>query len=109
MLLVGCSQRPDTGDASAAADENPGEAYYTMGDFASVEKFDSHVHFKHYHTALVEQAQADNFRLLAVNVNSPSSPAVEVQQEIALQLIHDFPGRLYYATTFSIANWNDPD
>ena len=86
------------------------EAYYTAADFTSVKKYDVHVHVDTDQLAFLTQAGADNFRLLTINwddVNDP--PPMEEQQKWALQQIQAFPGRIAYATTFSIRNFNDPD
>jgi hypothetical protein len=112
LVINGCSQRSETtGDEKlSGAQVNSGaELYYTINDFAKVEKFDSHIHLRAHNTALVEKAAEDNFRLLNVNVNSPSSPPVEEQQKIALQFLEKFPDRVLFATTFSIDGWNKDD
>lgn len=79
-----------------------------MADFTTVEKYDTHVHVDTDKDAFLRQAQEDNFRLVTINwddVNDP--PPMEEQQKFALQQIKAFPGRIAYATTFSIRNFND--
>lgn len=51
----------------------------------------------------------DNFRLLTVNVASSSSPSIDKQQQVALQLVKSFPDNIFYAATFSVDNFNAPD
>jgi hypothetical protein len=75
-----------------------------------VSKIDAHVHINTEQTALIEQAIEDNFQLFNINwddVNDP--PPMEVQQEFALHQLKAFPGRVEYATTFSIRNFSDED
>lgn len=93
-----------------SAVEKPGAQYYTMADFKTVEKFDTHVHVDTDKDAFLKQAEEDNFRLVTINwddVNDP--PPMEEQQKFALQQISAFPNRIGYATTFSIRNFNNDD
>ncbi len=104
LFLSGCTPTKD----STQTENNSDQEYYTVDDFKSVEKTDSHVHNNTDQPALIEQAQEDNFRLLSINwddVNDP--PPMEVQQDFALRQIKAYPERLAYATTFSIRNFND--
>jgi predicted TIM-barrel fold metal-dependent hydrolase len=84
-------------------------SYYTMDDFKSVDKIIIHTHIKVYDTTFIKEAAASNFRLQTVNVNSPSSPPIEEQQDIAVRLVQEYPHWLSYATTFSVKNFNDED
>ena len=80
-----------------------------MDDFKSIKKYDAHVHVDTDQPAFLQQAIADNFRLLTINwddVNDP--PPMQKQQTLALQQIKAFPNHIAYATTFSIRNFNDP-
>ena len=86
-----------------------GEQYYTINDFTRVKKVDSHVHLtEDIDTAFINQAEADNFRLLTINVYSSPGDPIEDQQDFAINLINAHPGRLAYATTFSLKNYNEP-
>lgn len=90
------------------ADEKPDTAFYTMQDFDSVEKVDAHVHINATVPYFAEQAAADNFKLVTINlddVNEP--PPMEEQQKFALQQIKLSPGRVAYTTSFSIRHFND--
>ena len=81
-------------------------AYYTMADYNSVEKINTHVHIRMDDTTFLNLAAIDNFRVLNVSVNSPSAPSVEKQRDISVRLINSYPKRISYATTFSIQNWD---
>lgn len=83
--------------------------YYSVDNFKTIKKYDTHVHLNVYDSTFIKQAEADNFRLLAVNVNPAYYPPIREQQSIALRLIKTYPGRLAYATTFSVADWNSDD
>src|SRR4051812_10259960 len=94
-------------EASQTAPDSNGQSYYTEADFPSVKKFNSHVHINVFDSTFINQAIKDNFRFLTVNVNSPSMP-VEDQQQIALRLVKSFPENIFYATAFSVKNFNAP-
>lgn len=106
VLFQNCTHK----ETASAAKENPEAAFYTVDDFKSVEKFDTHIHLKDVaDTIFIKQAEEDNFFLITINVNSPSSPPVEEQQKLATQLVDAYPDHLAYATTFSIDNWHSDD
>ncbi len=110
VLLQSCGERkkPVQGnEAPEAAQNSNEESYYTEADFPLVKKFNSHVLINIFDSTFIKQAIADNFRLLTVNVNSPSMP-VEEQQKVALRLTKSFPENIFYATAFSVKNFNSP-
>jgi predicted TIM-barrel fold metal-dependent hydrolase len=84
------------------------EQYYSIADFKSVQKYDAHVHItKSIDTVFIKQAEADNFRLLNVNIYSTTGIPVEELQKLALQMEKQFPGRIAYACAFSLKNFNE--
>lgn len=97
-----CGQSTQTEAETSATD------FYTIEDFASVKKFDSHFHINIEDTTAIRQAKKDNFRLLTVNVETAYYPTVEAQEDIAVKLINEFPDQISYATTFSVKNWDSP-
>lgn len=110
VLFQNCTEKKKNvsdNSTSQTAGNGTGASYYTEADFPSVKKFNSHVHISNFDSTFIKQARADNFRLLTVNVNSPSKP-VEEQQHVALQLVKTFPGEIFYATAFSVKNFNSP-
>ncbi|WP_353196704.1 amidohydrolase family protein [Parapedobacter defluvii] len=102
-LLVACFWAFAIGVSAQEAESD--DQYYGIADFASVKKYDTHVHINKYDTAFVRQAEQDGFHLLTVNVNTPYYPALEVQQEVALELKHAFPEQVAYATAFDVTGW----
>ena len=94
FLLLGCS--------------DPEGKFYTLADFESVEKIDTHVHINTNHSALPEEAEKNSFRIITVNVGSPSYPHIREQQEIARNLKRQFPERVEYLTTIPMEDWNNP-
>ncbi|MEO8473282.1 MAG: amidohydrolase family protein [Chryseolinea sp.] len=82
--------------------------YYKDEDFASVKKVDTHMHLNTSNTAVSELAREDNFRLVTVNVDAPSNPSLEDQQQFALEQIAAFPNDVNYLTSFTLKDWGTP-
>jgi predicted TIM-barrel fold metal-dependent hydrolase len=79
--------------------------FYSAADFAGVRKFDAHVHANTSSAVFLEQARADNFELLSINVDYPDFPSLAAQEEAALNQAAVDPERFHFATTFSTADW----
>ena len=84
------------GSSVVAAEQPP----YSIGDFASVEKVDAHVHLHGPLPTFMSRAAADNFRLLTINVNYGDFPPLPQQRSDALALRQAHPDRVAFATTF---------
>ena len=89
---------------AAAAD--PG--FYTPEDFARVVKVDAHMHIHGPAEHLMAQAIADNFRILTIDVDYPDYPPIKTQERDAVSLRTRYPGRVAFATTFSVENFQSP-
>ena len=85
---------------------NSCNSYYTLDDYATVNKIDTHTHLMTTNTALSELAQEDNFRLLDVSVDYPRYPALAVQQKFALHQIEKFPRQIRFLTAFTLNHWD---
>jgi len=82
--------------------------YYTNDDFASAEKYDTHVHLNINETSLITQSREDNFKLITINVDVASEfPTIDEQQKVAIELSKAFPDVVNYSCTFSVKNFND--
>lgn len=90
---------------SASGTANSEISFYSVDDFATVLKYDTHVHLNVDDTTFLTQAKADNFRLLTVNVNPAYYPPVGEQRRIATKLVKAYPNNLAYATTFTVNDW----
>lgn len=101
VLLASCAP-------AARLPLNIGARPYTMADFATVRKFDAHVHANADSDAFVAQARTDNFELLTINVDYGDFPAVSRQAAVAEALLKRAPQTLHYATTFSMQGWGAP-
>lgn len=85
---------------------------YAAADFAGVRKIDAHVHVNVADDAFLDQAAADNFEILSINVDYPAFPSISDQAEVAHHYAEANPERFHYATTFSMqgfgqAGWAD--
>lgn len=95
FLMIGCS---------SAGTKKADEAFYTESDYTKVDKIDIHCHINTRRPDFMQQAIADNFRILTINVDAyPVS--IEKQQEMALHQCKVFPQQLHYLTTFSTEGW----
>lgn len=74
--------------------------FYKEGDFPSVPKADAHVHISTGNGYFEEQAKADNFILLTINVDAYDSSAIEKQYHAAVESVRKNPGKVFYASTF---------
>lgn len=112
--MAACTPTPSAETAVAA--DMPGEpagapsggdAPYAMADFATVRKFDAHVHANDADTSMLQQARADNFELLSINVDYPDFPSLQHQREITLAQAKADPARFHWAATFSMKGFGD--
>jgi hypothetical protein len=106
LLVSAFLQQCKPANTTASGIANPETGYYAIDDFTAVLKYDTHVHLNVDDTTFIHQARTDNFRLLTVNVTPAYYPPKEEQRSIATRLVKTCPGRLAYATTFSLANWD---
>lgn len=83
--------------------------FYTLEDYPRIKKIDTHVHLNSKNTALAELAKADNFHLLAVNVDVPSYPALKEQKAFALHQISLFKNEIDFLTAFTLTQWDSSD
>lgn len=88
--------------AALSACVTPGGGTYAVEDFASVRKIDAHVHVNVLDNAFLDQAAADNFEILSINVDYPAFPSISDQAEVAHHFAERNPERFHYATTFSM-------
>ena len=100
LLIPGCAGRPLGGSEAAT---------YTMEDFARVPKVDTHVHVNTLDPALVTQGREDRFQLVSINVDYSDFPTLELQADVAENFARKAPGQFFYATSFTMRGWGQPD
>lgn len=104
VLFQNCSQLDNTKTGKQSASDE----YYTMDDFKSVSKIDAHVHLQsEADTVFIKQADGDNFRLLTINVYKEGGKPIEEQQKFSVNTVKLYPGRVSWATAFSLKNFNN--
>jgi predicted TIM-barrel fold metal-dependent hydrolase len=83
------------------------KSFYNTDDFKSVPKIDSHVHVVSSDGVFEEQAAADNFILITLNVDSGDSAYVDIQQKFSAESAKKHPGKVFFGTTFyfDTAGW----
>jgi hypothetical protein len=99
MAICSCNE-PGTGKAQSE--------FYTAEDYFLVHKVDAHVHINTADTLLLSLARQNNFRIISLNVAAPGYPSLPEQQAFTVKHLHDFPGRLSYATSFSMEGFDAP-
>jgi len=85
--------------------KNSEEEYLTEADFETMEKIDIHCHVNTKRPAFMEQAVADNFRILTINTDAPIGVTIEEQRELAVFQREAFPNHLAFLTSFSMEGW----
>ena len=108
LLLAACQRVPAGIGAAQAGPPTVETPSYSMDDFARVRKFDAHVHANADDPAFLDQARADGFELLSINVDYPDFPAVAQQRAVVSRLMKADPERLHWATTFSMRGYGAP-
>lgn len=83
--------------------------YYTEADFLTMNKIDIHCHVFTRRPNFMEQAVADNFRILTIIVGASDQKYIDEQQEIANFQRLAFPGRIAYLTAFTMDGWENED
>ncbi len=93
-----------------SASSNAQSDYYTLDDYAKVDKIDTHIHITTNRDAFVEQAKKDNFKLLNIVVDLSKGPEfIEEQYEYGMDQKTRHPDDFEVATSFSIKGWDEPD
>ncbi len=81
----------------------------SLAEFAALPKIDVHVHINSSDPSLIEQAQADGFRLITLNVDYPDFPPLAGQRALARTLSAAHPQILAWVAAFEMRGWDDAD
>jgi predicted TIM-barrel fold metal-dependent hydrolase len=84
------------------------QEFYSTEDFARIRKVDAHTHLNTLDETLINQAIADNFELLTINVDYPDFPPVPQQYDVALALTEKHPDTIKFAASFTSEDWEAP-
>ncbi|HET6783050.1 MAG TPA: amidohydrolase family protein [Pseudoxanthomonas sp.] len=110
FFCLGAAFLPSAGAQAtkSAADKTDEPDAYSMADFGRVRKYDAHVHANSKNAAFLEQARADGFELMSINVDYPDFPSLALQHDAALALAKKDTARFHWATTFSMKGFGAP-
>ncbi|GAB2575381.1 amidohydrolase family protein [Spirosoma areae] len=79
--------------------------FYTQKDFRATKKIDAHMHIRTTSQAVSEQALADYFKMVTVNVGV--NPAfLDLQESISIYQVNAHPKQIHYLTAFTLDGWN---
>lgn len=81
--------------------------YYSEKDFRSVLKIDSHIHINSSDGVFEDQAAADNFLLITLNVDHSDSVNLRKQYDFAVASAQKHPGKVFFGPSFlfDTAGW----
>lgn len=81
--------------------------FYSSDDFGSILKIDTHIHINSDDGVFEDQAAADNFVLISLNVDHGDSANVRSQFDFAALSASTHPGKVFFGPTFlfDTANW----
>ena len=81
--------------------------FYFEDDFNSIPKVDAHVHINSDDGVFEEQAEADNFILLTLNVDHSDSADLRKQLNYAVNSFKNHPGKVFFGVSFffDTAGW----
>ncbi len=82
--------------------------YYSEQDFYTTKKIDSHIHVRTTNDSIANQAKADNFQLITINVNNTDS-TLQVQKAFTKYQVKANPNQILWVDAFSMKNWDSPN
>ena len=111
VLIVSCSNPSNNNKAETVDKELPeSESYYSMADFKSMPKIDIHAHINSEGKVMVEEARANNFKLLVMAVDVAGHyPIMEEQIRVRVKQHKEDPEIFAYTTAFTLEGWDEPD
>ncbi len=83
---------------------------YSMADFKSVSKIDVHVHINTEETWMIDEAQANNFKLMVMAVDViPEYPPMSEQLRVRIKHYRENPNVVTFSTAFTLEGWDEPE
>ncbi len=107
IVFASCTQKT----SSSTENENTTEVSetYTMDDFKTFKKIDTHVHINTEGTTIMDLAREYNFRLIDISVDVSSYPTMDEQVAIRAQHHTDEPDLIAFSTAFTLTGWDSED
>jgi len=78
-------------------------------EFSTFPKFDAHVHYDSFDQGFAETAREHNFKLMTLVTRSASQEHIDREFAWAHHQHEKNPNLVYFSTTFSMENWDDPN
>ncbi len=84
--------------------------HYSVSDFKQVSKIDVHAHINTEGSTMIEEAQANNFRLMVMAVDVvPEYPPMQEQLRVRIKHFQEHPDVFIFSTAFTLEDWDEPD
>jgi len=82
---------------------------YTLNDFKKVPKIDVHAHINTEATWMIDEARANNFRLMVMAVDVvPEYPPMPEQIRVRVKHYQQNPDVFIFSTAFTLDGWDEP-
>lgn len=83
--------------------------FYSVEDFQSIEKIDTHVHVNTTSPVMIKQGMEDDMRIVTINTDAWERQHISEQRDVALELKRQYPDHFEFATTFEMDGWDDAE
>ena len=100
----GCSEKKQT---NMGEEIDIKSSHYSMSDFTHVQKIDVHAHISSENPAMLEEASANNFKLMVMAVDVPDYPSIQDQLDILINHYKKYKNIFSFSTTFSLDGWDE--
>ncbi|MCF6352153.1 MAG: amidohydrolase [Cyclobacteriaceae bacterium] len=105
-ITIGCTQKTNSSSENESENTTEASETYTMDDFKTIKKVDSHVHIYTEGTTLMNLARAYNFRLIDISVDVSTYPPLNEQVAIRAKHHADEPDLIAFSTAFTLTDWD---
>ncbi len=102
-----CTQKTNTNPENI--DSSVLSESYTVEDFKSVPKIDTHTHINTEGKTMINMARANNFRLLNIAVDVSEWIPIEEQIAVRVKLREKDPDVVAFSTAFTLEGWENAD
>ena len=83
--------------------------HYTMEDFKRILKIDTHAHVNTDEKTMIQEARANNFRLMVMAVDVvPEYPPMPEQLRVRVKHFQEDPDVFTFSTAFTLEGWDEP-
>jgi len=84
--------------------------HYSLSDFNRIKKIDVHAHINTESSTMIDEARANNFRLMVMAVDVvPEYPPMPEQLRVRIKHFREHPDVFIFSTAFTLEDWDEPD